>query len=108
MDRLTTVRSSGLTSTSVRLAFTHRIYTNFLAEPQSLIDPNVLRALDALAASWAADYTLGGLVRVIDLRGMDGEGLSAQAGYLRVDNAMMRVVDVVCPLIVNDVWTEAP
>lgn len=99
---------SGLESTSLRLAFTHRIYTNMLAEPQDAIDPRVLKAIDVLGASWLADLTLGGLVRTIDVRGMDGTGLEGTAGYLHQDGSLLRVVDITLPVIVNDVWAEAP
>jgi hypothetical protein len=100
------VKSSGLAATSGRLEFTVRIYTSMLAEPQDAIDPGVLTALDALMAAYSANFTLGGLVRKVDLLGEAGTPLSAQAGYLNQAGKLYRVIDITLPLIVNDIWAQ--
>jgi hypothetical protein len=97
---------SGLASTSARVEFMLRIYSNMLAEPQDAIDPEILAALDVLMGAYSGDFDLGGTVRNVDLLGAHGVGLSAVAGYLAVDNKMFRVVDLTLPLIVNDVWDQ--
>lgn len=98
--------ASGAARTSGRVEFTLRIYSNMLQEPQDAIDPGMLFALDVLFAAYSGDFDLGGTVRNVDLLGAHGHGLSAQAGYLSVDNKMFRVVDVTLPLIVNDMWDQ--
>lgn len=97
---------SGANSTSVRVVFNIRIYTNMLQEPQDAIDPNIFKAVDSLMDSFSSDFELGGNVRGVDLLGMYGVAMSAQAGYLEQDRKLYRVVTVTVPLIVNDVWTQ--
>lgn len=106
LQRLAPVRSSGLASTSGRLEYTVRIYTPMTAEPQDAIDPAVLAATDALLTAYSADFTLGGLVRQVDLLGQYGAPLSAQAGYLDLGGVLYRVMDTTAPMIINDLWTQ--
>lgn len=99
-------RRSGLASTSMRLEYRVRIYQNMLMEPQDAIDPTVLAAADALFSAYSSDFTLGGIVRHVDLLGSDGNPLGAKTGYLAIDNKMHRVMDVTVPLVLNDVYTQ--
>jgi hypothetical protein len=39
---------------------------------------------------------------------MHGAALAADFGYARFDSTTYRVATLVIPLILNDVWTEAP
>ncbi|MGV9803925.1 hypothetical protein ACWDTP_38420 [Mycobacterium sp. NPDC003449] len=105
-DRVDTVRSSGLDSTSVRLLFNVRLYTSAEGEPADAIDPNLMTALDALMRAYVGDFTLGGLVREVDVRGIHGIGLEARAGYLQHDAALLRVMTIALPVVVNDLWDE--
>lgn len=100
--------ASGLAATSARLEITCRFYQPMLTEPQDAIDPAIMSAVDALFAALSGDFTLGGLVRNVDLLGAFGVGLSAQAGYQTIDRTMFRVMTIVMPLIVNDAWEQAP
>jgi hypothetical protein len=106
VDRVIPVRKSGLNRTSVSLIFNVRLYQSMLFEPQDLIDPNLIGALDLLMAAYNGDYELGGLVREVDIFGMNGVGLNAQAGYVPQDNRMYRVVQITLPLTMNDVWEQ--
>jgi hypothetical protein len=108
LQRAQPIRGSGLASTSLRLAFTVRLYTNMLSEPQDAIDPAMIAAADLLCAAYVGDFTLGGLVRSVDVRGIEGEPLTWTAGYMSQDGTLVRVVDINLPLLVNDVWSEAP
>jgi hypothetical protein len=105
-DRVVPVRKSGLNKTSVSLVFNVRLYTSMLAEPQDSIDPNLVGATDLLMAAFNGDYELGGLVREVDIFGMNGIGLSAQAGYVPQDGRVFRVVTITLPLTMNDVWDQ--
>lgn len=106
--RIDPVRSSGLDSTTVRLEFAGRLYGPMIADPQDDVDGMLLTSLDALMIAYSGDFTLGGKVRSVDLLGTFGPGLSAQGGYLDIDGKKFRVIEVTLPLIVNDVWSQAP
>ncbi len=97
---------SGLAATTCRIEFLVRSYSNMLQEPQDEIDPNVVRAADALMTAYSGDFTLGGTIKNIDLLGQAGAGLRSQSGYLTIDHVMYRTVDVFVPLIVNDAWAQ--
>lgn len=107
-DRIEPALSSGLQQTSARVVFNVRIYSNMLQEPQDAIDPNIATAVDGLMAAYSGDFDLGGNVRNVDLLGMAGPPLQAQAGYLEQDGKMFRVMTITLPLIVNDVWSQVP
>lgn len=103
------VGASGLDSTSVRLAFTVRLYMGFSREPGGDIDPYMIDACDDLMGRYSAAFTLGGLVKEIDLLGAKGDPLGFDAGHLRTESgAEFRVIDITVPLIVNDLWEQTP
>lgn len=98
--------ASGLASTSARLAFSVRLYTSMLTEPLDMIDPNLMAALDALMTAYSGDFALGGIVRDVDLLGAYGDPLSARAGYMTQAGGEYRVLTIVLPVIVNDLWDQ--
>lgn len=109
VDRIEPVaQHSGLAATSARLILNVRVYTNMLADPPDAIDPNLAVAVDALMNAYSGDFTLGGLVKNVDLLGQGAQGLSAQAGYLEQDHKLYRVMTINLPVIVNDVWEQVP
>lgn len=97
---------SGLLSTSSRLALFVRLYTPMTQLPADGIDPNMMAALDALFTAYSGDFTLGGLVRDVDLLGTFGDPLSGRAGYLNASGTDYRVFTITLPLIVNDLWEQ--
>lgn len=98
---------SGLDSTSIRLAFYVRLYAGLLTEAEDAIDPNLMTALDALLTAYSGDFTLGGLVRQVDLLGAFGNPLAARAGYLVEGGAEFRVMTITLPVVVNDLWVQS-
>lgn len=106
--RITTVRTSGLNSTSVLLVFSVRLYTPAIQEPLDDIDPNLVAAVDVLCTAYNGDFTLGGHVREVDVFGQHGTPLDARDGWLEQDGAVYRVYTITLPLIVNDLWDQAP
>lgn len=98
--------SSGLASVSVRQEFVMRLQTSMLAEPQDAIEPALLIAADLLMNALVGAFSLGGLLRAIDVFGSEGEPLRMTAGYLTQDTKLFRVMDVYVPLVINDCWTE--
>lgn len=105
------VRSSGLSASSGVLMLNIRVYTNFTQEPYDQIDPNVLKAVLNIMANFTADFDLGtdgaaANVRNVDLLGMTGTPLSAQAGYVEIDRQMYRVMTVFLPIVINDMFAQ--
>lgn len=99
---------SGLAATSFRVTFNVRVFSPMLQEPQDAIDPGILDAVDRLMTDYIGNFTLGGLLREVDVRGIEGVPLRAQAGYLTQDGKTYRVVTITLPLIINDLYVEAP
>ncbi len=100
--------SSGLASTSVVVTMNGRIYTPFKQQPEDSIDPNMVNALDLLLSAYSGNFTLGGIIRSVDIRGAEGQALESKTGYLDIDRAIFRIIDIMIPCIINDVWTETP
>ena len=99
---------SGLASSTGRITFNVRLYTNMLQQPQDLIDPNLVRAADELIRAYSGDFTLGGTVMNVDLRGMGGgQGLYVQGGYLNQNERIYRCMTLWLPVLVEDLWDEA-
>jgi len=102
------VNTSGLNSTSMRLTFSLRIYSSMLQEPQDAIDPDLLDAVDLLLADYISHFTLGGLIRSVDVRGIDGSPLRVEAGYLEQDRKPFRVMEIELPMVIDDLYPEGP
>jgi hypothetical protein len=45
---------------------------------------------------------------MVDIKGAYDIPLAWEAGYLNVGGGMYRILDITLPLVINDVWTEAP
>jgi hypothetical protein len=100
--------SSGLASGSFRLTFNIRLYSSMLQEPADAIDPEMMDAVDLLLADYIGNFTLGGLIREVDYRGIDGNALKVEAGYLPQDHNIYRVMTLFVPMVINDLYPEAP
>lgn len=98
---------SGLTSTSMVLLLNVRLYKPVGDLAPELLDPEMVKALDLLFGAYVGDFTLGGTIRNVDVRGAKGTPLSGRAGYQQIDETVYRVFTITLPLVVNDVWTEA-
>jgi hypothetical protein len=99
--------ASGLNSTTARLVLGARLYLRLDAGQRDQTDSKLLKAVDALMGAYSGDFTLGGLVRNVDLLGAHGEPLSGEAGYVTMDDEQeFRVFTLAVPLIINDAWTQ--
>lgn len=98
---------SGLNSTSALLVFNFRLYKNMVTQPPDMIDVDMVTATDELFAAYSSDFTLGGNIRNIDLLRQSKEALSAEAGYLRQGDTLMRAITITIPLIINDAWSQS-
>lgn len=102
-------RRSGLDKTTARVVVNVRVYTNMQQSPQDRIDPSVMDATDYLFEAYSGDFDLGDEDRWIDLLGItQGHPLSAQSGYINIDNMTFRVMTIAVPVIVENAWTQAP
>jgi hypothetical protein len=100
---------SGLAATTGYLEFRVRLYTNMLQQPEDAIDPNMLQAAITLMAAYSGDFQLSDSVKNVDLLGSDGPGLSLVAGYVSLGSQgkqLQRVMDIVMPVIINDLWSQ--
>jgi hypothetical protein len=98
--------ASGLASTSGYVVMQARAYGNMLAKPEDDTDPRLMTAATTLINAFSADFTLGGLVRNVDLLGMYGSRLGAQAGYVTIGGTMFRIMTVTLPCVVDDMWDQ--
>lgn len=98
--------ASGLSSESMRIVMMLRVMKPFLEQPYGAIDTDMMTAVDALMRSYSTGFTLGGLVRNVDLLGAHGVALAGRAGYVTIDRSVFRLVDITLPLIINDLWEE--
>ncbi|MEV8402583.1 hypothetical protein [Streptomyces niveus] len=108
VDRIVPVRSSGLNSASVLVVLNVRLFSSSKSEPRDAIDPELVAAVDTLCAAYTGDFTLGGLVRQVDIFGQHGVPLGVRAGYVQQSGDVSRVMTIDLPLIVNDLWEETP
>lgn len=106
-DRVMPVgRASGLDSVTAVLVLNVRLYGSANSEPADAIDPDMVAAVDDLCRAYVGDFTLGGLVKNVDVFGMYGTSLDVRAGYLTQDGVPFRVLTVSVPCVVNDLWEE--
>lgn len=103
--------NSGLATTSVRVEFTFRIYSQLglsMSGPgDEKVDPSLSDAAAAFMFNLSGDFDLDGTVYAIDLLGMAGPALSAKAGYLNLSGTHYRIMDITVPVIISDVWPQA-
>jgi hypothetical protein len=99
---------SGLSAVTVRLELTGRVFMPADTEPQGDVDVALTDAVNGLMNAYAGDFELGGSVAEVDLLGAYGALLRARFGYTRLDSTTYRVATLTIPLVIDDVWTEAP
>jgi hypothetical protein len=100
--------ASGLNAVTGLVTMTVRLQTPFIQQPADQIDPTLMRAVGAVMGQFGGGFTLGNVVRNVDLLGMHSQGLRARAGHVNQDGTNYRAMDISLPLIVNDLYGEAP
>lgn len=98
--------ASGMASTSGKVVLNGRVYGSMLQKPEDDIDPNIITAVVTLIGAYSGDFDFGETVRNVDLLGMYGQSLSAQAGYVTIGTAMYRVMTITLPVVINDMWSQ--
>jgi hypothetical protein len=97
------VLSSGLSSVSGQVTLVIRVWSSALQKPFDGIDPEVLAAACSLMGALAGGFTLGGTVRDVELMAM-----SAQPAYVDFEGKPFRIIEISCPIVINDMFAEAP
>ena len=92
--------ASGLASTSGYVVLQARAYGNMLQKPEDEIDPRLMTAATVLIGAFSADFTLGGLVRNVDLP------VRAEQVDVTIGGTMYRIFTVTVPCVVNDMWEQ--
>lgn len=108
IEQVNPVRTSALNTTSVRIQFEVRMYAGSISQPYDDLDSSLIEALDALMREYTGDFTLGGIIRHVDIFGAYGPGIQARTGYVNHDGKEFRVFSVNVPIIVDDLWDQAP
>jgi hypothetical protein len=101
-------RGSGLSITSGVFTYNVRGYSRMVMEPLDAIDPNLTAAMGLLYAAYSGDFQLGGNAMAVDLLGQAGRTMRTEAGYINQDNSTLRVLTMNVPIILADLWTQAP
>lgn len=99
--------ASGLSSTSGVVTVQGRIYGNALTKPEDDVDPRIMTAAVTLIGAYSGDFNFGATVRNVDLLGMYGRSLMAQAGYATIAQTTYRIMDIIIPVVINDLWSQA-
>jgi hypothetical protein len=102
---------SGLATVSAVLTYRVMITMNTTTyQPQDDIDPLIVGAADALVRLYVGHFTLGGLISNVDILGAAGRPMVAEAGWIVLGEggSRYRSMIITLPLIVNDLWDEAP
>lgn len=99
---------SGLASTTAILHTTARVMIPMTTKPEDTAEVKIVSAADAYMARLSGDFTLGGLVRNVDLLAQMGEPMRWAFGYILIDQKMMRIADLEIYVVLNDLWEQAP
>src|SRR5581483_1677147 len=89
--------ASGLDEVSVLLLLNMRVYKQWNSADRDLIDPALLSATGQMFATFAGGFTLGGLIRNIDVMGAHGTPLAAPFGYVTIDSIQYRCETIAVP-----------
>jgi hypothetical protein len=100
--------ASGLAAVTGLVTMAMRVQRPFLAHQLDQIDPLIMRATAALMTVFAGGFTMGAVVRNVDLLGQHSQGLRSKAGYVNQDGTVYRVMDCSLPLVINDLFSEVP
>lgn len=99
------ITSSGMNNVSLRWQIDGRVYLPLNYQPAEDIDPVITAAAAKYLEALCGQFTLGGLVRCIDVFGSDGEPLSATPAYVEQNDKIYRAVTLEIPLLINQQWT---
>lgn len=103
---------SGLSSTTAYLIMQVRVYDSMIRqtpEETDQIDLSMLTAVNNLMISYSGEFTLAIDGVTLDLLGIGGEALHAEAGYVQIGgpgSGLYRIMTITVPMIIDDAWTQ--
>jgi hypothetical protein len=98
--------ASGLNVASALLTLSVEVYCSMLQDPQDTIDTQINDSVDDLLALFVGGFTLGGLVRNVDVPGQFDSPLSWAFGHKDLSKQAVRAAQIILPLVINDAWPE--
>lgn len=98
--------ASSLNTVSVILTLSVEVYCSMLQDPQDTIDTQINDSVDDLLALFVGGFTLGGLIRNVDILGAHGDALSWAFGHKDLSRQLVRAAQIILPLVINDAWPE--
>jgi hypothetical protein len=101
-------RRSGLGAVSIALDINVRLTVPMSTQPPESVETTLLGAFSDMCNALAGGFTLGGQVEQVDLLGAYGSGLHGDPGYVPYDGATYRCITAVVPVVLDDVWSDAP
>jgi hypothetical protein len=107
IEDMRAIRTSGLSSTSVRLELEMQVYSSTYQEPYDDIDTNLALAVDAMFTALIGDFDVGSEARNVDIFGAWGQPLRVRSGLMNLDGKEFRVFQILIPMIIDDVWDQA-
>lgn len=96
------VVSSGLAAVSIEVTYMIHVLSSMNQKPVDKVDADMLGAVSLLMNAYAGAFTLGGLVREVNIFG----GLKADLGYMLFEGKPFRSAEIILPVVVNDAWPE--
>ena len=98
----------GLTATAGRVEIQARIYVPFLEKSEDQIETDMMRHVLQMIGFYSGEFTAGGTVYAIDLEGMHGAPLeSGTVGYIDLGGTILRVAELMIPVLIDNLWTQA-
>jgi len=94
---------SGLGTVSGTLTWLIMIWSSMMQKPLDGIDPAVLVAESTLLNEYSGNFTLGGLVRNIDLLHLRSDPV-----YVEQEGKQFRVRQISLPMVIDDLWVMSP
>lgn len=99
-------RGSGLDATTPLLQVTARQYAPMPTRGDDDTEARMLDAADGYLSRLSGAFTLGGLVRNLDLLAEMGQPMTWQFGYLSIDNTLYRTCDLPVRCVLDDEWVQ--
>lgn len=103
---------SGLSETTAYLIMQVRVYDSMLRqtpEETDQIDLRMLTAVNDLMVSYSGEFTLAVPNVTLDLLGIGGDTLHAEAGYVQIGgqgSGLYRIMTITVPMIIYDAWAQ--
>jgi len=102
---------SGTNVTSLRVQFIVRLYFSTAQQTPDVVDPKVINATALIMRKFNEGFTFTESIYAIDLLGEKSQGVVAKCGYMKVGSpeasAQYRIMDILVPILLADVWTQA-